>query len=97
MNNLQPAEEYRRYRAIELMEQGESKALISRILGVSVVSLNNWQKRSRRGEDLKTRPRSGRPRTITDEQLTELSRLLSEGAVAHGWVNNLWTSARAER
>ena len=94
MNNLQPAEEYRRYRAIELMEQGESKALISRILGVSVVSLNKWQERSRRGEDLKTKPRSGRPRSITDEQLTELSRLLSEGAVAHGWENNLWTSAR---
>jgi len=76
------------------MEQGESKDLISRILGVSLGSLYKWQERSRRGEDLKTKFRSGRPRTITDEQLTELSRLLSEGAVAHGWENNLWTSAR---
>jgi transposase len=94
MNNLQPADEYRRYRAVELMEQGESKELISRILGVSSTSLNTWKKRFRDGEDLKTKARSGRPRTITDEQLAELSRLLSEGAIAHGWENNLWTSAR---
>ena len=94
MNNLQRADEYRRCRAVVLMERGESKDLISRILGVSLVSLNKWQERSRRGEDLKTKARSGRPRTITDEQLTELSRLLSKGAVVHGWENNLWTSAR---
>ena len=55
MNNLQQADEYRRYRAVELMEQGESKDLISRILGVSLGSLNKWQERSRRGEDLKTK------------------------------------------
>ena len=97
MKNLQRADEYRRYRAVELMEQGESKDLLSRIFGVSLMTLNKWQEQSRRGEDLKTKAGSGRPRTITDEQLTELSRLLSEGAVAHGWVNNLWTSARAER
>jgi transposase len=94
MNNLQRADEYRRYRAVELMERGEPKDLISRILGVSLVTLNKWQERSRRGEDLNTKISSGRPRTISDEQLTELSRLLSEGAVAHGWENNLWTSAR---
>jgi len=88
------SDEYRRYRAVELMEQGESKALISRILGVFRASLNTWQRRSRRGEDLKSKPLSGRPRSITDEQLAELSRLLSEGAVAHGWENNLWTSLR---
>jgi putative transposase len=76
------------------MERSEPKDLISRILGVSLVTLNKWQERSRRGEDLNTKISSGRPRTISDEQLTELSRLLSEGAVAHGWENNLWTSAR---
>ena len=94
MKNLQRADEYRRYRAVELMERGEPKDLISRILGVSLVTLNKWQERSRRGEDLNTKISSGRPRTISDEQLTELSRLLFEGAVAHGWENNLWTSAR---
>src|ERR1035437_4481904 len=49
---------------------------------------------SSKGRFLPRPASSGRPRTITDEQLTELSRLLSEGAVAHGWENNLWTSAR---
>ena len=92
MKNLQRPDEYRRYRAVELMERGEPKESISRILGVSLVTLNKWQERSRRGEDLNTKICSGRPRTISDEQLTELSRLLSEGAVAHGWENNLWTS-----
>ena len=38
MKNLQRADEYRRYRAVELMERGEPKDLISRILGVSLVT-----------------------------------------------------------
>jgi transposase len=36
----------------------------------------------------------GRPRKLTDAQLGELAALLSKGATAHGWPNELWTAKR---
>jgi len=36
----------------------------------------------------------GRPRKLTDPQLDELAMLLSKGAMAHGWPNELWTTKR---
>lgn len=38
--------------------------------------------------------RVGRPRKLTDAQLAELEALLSMGATAHGWPNELWTTKR---
>jgi len=86
--------EFRRRRAVELIQQGESKELISRILGVHRASLNVWQRKANAGESLRTKPGSGRPRRLNSQQLSELERLLKQGATAHGWENNLWTSPR---
>jgi transposase len=86
--------EFRRRRAVELMQRGESKAVISRILGVRVYSLNVWMQRAEAGDDLKTKPAGGRPRRLTDTQLIQLKALLVKGAMSHGWENNLWTSLR---
>jgi hypothetical protein len=36
----------------------------------------------------------GCPYKLTDEQLGELEELLSKGAPAHGWLNDLWTTKR---
>jgi transposase len=46
------------------------------------------------GEDLAHKPNPGRRRRLNDEQLQRLSELLKQGAEAHGWENNLWTSLR---
>jgi transposase len=86
--------DFLRYRAIDLMKKGEPKNLISRFLGVSRHSLNNWWKRVVNGESLDRKPSSGRPRRLKNQQLDELAALLSRGALAHGWENNLWTSLR---
>src|ERR1035441_6893981 len=86
--------EFRRRRAVELMQQGESREIISRILGVSTVSLNVWLKKVNAGETLKTKPHTGRPRRLNDQQLAELEELLKKGPTAHGWQNNLWTTRR---
>jgi len=86
--------EFRRRRAVELMQQGESKEIISRILGVSRVSLNVWLRKTEAGETLKTKPNKGRPRRLNDQQLAELEELLKKGPTAHGWQNNLWTTRR---
>lgn len=92
--NIVSVADFLRYRAVELMKNGEPKELISRILGVSRVSLNKWWNRHLDGESLKRKPNPGRPRRLTDQQLVKLAGLLSEGPLAHGWENNLWTSLR---
>lgn len=40
------------------------------------------------------RPGAGRPRKLTADQLAELEQLLLQGATAHGWINDLWTTKR---
>lgn len=90
------ATEFRRRRAVELMQQGESKEIISRILGVRRNSLNIWQRKTQAGISLTTRINTGRPRRMNLEQLVKLEELLKKGATAHGWENNLWTSRRVQ-
>lgn len=91
---IESSTEFRRRRAVELMQQGEDKEIISRILGVSRNSLNVWLRKTNAGESLETKPISGRPRRIDIKQLAELEQLLSKGATFHGWQNNLWTTLR---
>lgn len=94
MSSIERVEEFRRRRAVELVKQGESKDIISRILGVTVTAINRWVLRALAGDDLKTKPGTGRPRRMTDKQLEELEELLLRGATSHGWQNNLWTTLR---
>jgi transposase len=94
MPSIETAAEFRRRRAVELMLQGEPKALISRVLGVGVASLGAWMRKSQAGDTLKTKPSSGRPRRLNGSQLEQLRALLAKGAVSHGWENNLWTTLR---
>jgi len=76
------------------MKEGESKDTISRIFGVRRTSLSAWLKRTNAGEDIATKSGGGRPRRMNDRQLEELEELLKQGATAHGWQNNLWTTKR---
>jgi transposase len=91
---VESAMEFRRRRAVELLQRGEPKEIISRILGVSKNSLNVWLQKANAGESLKTMPCGGRPRRLNGQQLAELEELLKEGPAAHGWDNNLWTTLR---
>jgi transposase len=86
--------DFLRSRAVKLMQDGEPKELISRILGVSRTALNRWANRHLDGSCLERKSGSGRPRRLTDHQLVKLAGLLSEGSLAHGWENNFWTSLR---
>src|SRR5882672_5306167 len=94
MRAVESVSEFRRRRAVQLMLLGESKGIISRILGVSRNSLNVWLRKKEAGESLKTKPGSGRPRRLSDQQLKELEESLKKGPVPHGWENNLWTTRR---
>src|SRR5215471_10988391 len=85
--------QWRRTRAVELMDQGECPALIARILGVTTNSLYRWSRMAQAGA-LESKPHLGPPRRLTDRDYEDLEKLLLEGATAHGWINNLWTAAR---
>ena len=65
--------DFLRYRAVELMKNGEPKELISRILGVTRTSLNNWWVRHLNGESLDRKPHPGRRRRLTQQQLDKLA------------------------
>ena len=86
--------ERRRRRAVSLLEQGESPAVVARILGVRRTSLHRWRKMAGQAEGLTAKPSTGANRRLTDAQLVELEQLLSKGAPAHGFPNELWTAAR---
>ena len=88
------AREFRCRRAVWLMEAGESPRVIARVLGVSVASVYKWHKILLSGIKLKTKPPCGRPRKLSTEQIEILRDLLKQGATAHGWPNELWTSDR---
>jgi transposase len=49
---------------------------------------------ARHTEGLAAKPVPGARRRLTDPQLSELEGLLSRGATAHGFPNELWTAAR---
>jgi transposase len=86
--------ERRRRRAVALVEQGEAPAVVARILGVTPSALHRWRRMARQGPGLAAKPVSGAKRRLTDAQLRQLQDLLDQGAPAHGFLNELWTSAR---
>jgi transposase len=91
-----PAElERRRRRGVELLHSGESPTLIAYMLGIDRSSLYRWKKRAEQGPlALNARPHPHRPPRLSTAQLGELEDLLTQGAVAHGWPNHLWTTGR---
>ena len=86
--------ERRRRRAVELLDQGETPAVVARILGVRPTSLHCWRMLARRADGLAAKPPFGAKRRLCDAQLAELEQLLLQGAPAHGFPNELWTAAR---
>lgn len=86
--------EFRRRRAVELHEEGEQAKNIARYLGVCTASVHRWVKLSRDGMAIDPQPSGGRPRRISPEQIEILRDKLAEGATAHGWPNEIWTTTR---
>src|SRR5437879_35393 len=86
--------EFKRRRGVQLMEEGEDTTVLARVLGVWKASLYRWRQISRNHGSLKFVSRGGRPRKLSVDQMEALRELLSRGAMAQGWPNELWTSDR---
>lgn len=71
-----PAKEVERAKIVLLAADGQSNKLIAQRLGVKEHTVGYWRKRFAKGGivALSELPRSGRPRTITDEQVAEVVR-----------------------
>jgi transposase len=68
---------------------------IARFLGVDRSSVYRWRKAAERGAAaLAAQPQPHRPPALTTTQLWRLEKLLAQGPAAHGWANQLWTTAR---
>ena len=86
--------ERRRRRAVALVEQGEPRATVARILGVQPKTVARWLRLARQPQGLAAKPHPGPAPGLSDGDLRRLEELLAQGARRHGWRNQLWTAAR---
>jgi transposase len=92
----QQLNEWRRLRAWALHQEGWSGGAIARVLGVTPGAISQWLKRAREGgaQALVHRMPPGPPSKLTAEQKAALVRLLEQGAEAHGFLGDVWTTKR---
>ncbi len=88
--------ERRRHRAMRWLDEDRSLHEVAGLIGCHASSVMRWRDARRRGgeEGLKVRRASGRPRKLSDERCARLLELLLEGAMAHGYRTELWTTQR---
>lgn len=87
--------EARRFRAYELAQTGWSQTAIAEALGVTQSAVSKWLTKAAAGpEALRARKSPGRPVKLTAIQRETLVTLLTQGAEAHGFDGEVWTSAR---
>lgn len=88
--------EWRRQRAIELMEAGKTPAEVAEFLAVGRNTVYRWRRRYRQGGrgGIASRSIPGRPPRLRVEQRAMLLRCLEQGARAHGFPTDHWTQQR---
>lgn len=91
------ARERIRLQAVERFEGGEKSRDIAVALRVSVRSVERWRRQWREGgaAGITSKGSPGRPR-LSDAQIERLERELECGPLAHGWIDQRWTLARAK-
>jgi transposase len=91
--------ERRRKRAVELLAQGLSLTEVARRVGASVSAVWRWRDAYATGGQvaLAPKPVPGRPRKLDPSEHPRLWEILLEGAMAHGFANDLWTCKRIAR
>jgi transposase len=88
--------EWRRRRAWELSEQGWNQKEIAEALGVTQGAVSQWMKigREQGEEGLRGKIAQGAKARLSQEQLAQLPALLEQGAEAHGFRGEVWTTQR---
>jgi transposase len=88
--------EERRKRVITFLKQKLSLHEIARRMGCHASSVLRWRDAVKKGgkDALKAKPIPGRPPKLTAKEKQRLVRLLTKGAMAHGYRTELWTTKR---
>jgi putative transposase len=92
--------EERRRKAVRMVLDGTPKEDVSRSVGASITSVNNWCRayaKSGKKNDLDALSASkhtGRPSRMTGAQLDRLGNMLLLGAEHYGYEVDLWTTER---
>jgi len=88
--------EERRRRVITFLKQKLSLHEIARRIGCHASSVLRWRNALQAGGPaaLTTKPAPGRPPRLRAAQKARLVRLLRQGAMAHGYRTELWTTQR---
>ena len=82
---------------MQAIVNGESRAIVAKVLGVHPKTVARWVRASQCPGGLDAKPQLGPTPGLTDADLQRLGELLAKGAKAHGWHNQLWTAARVAR
>jgi transposase len=87
--------EQRRRQAVRAIQAGDKVKDVARILGVGQRSIYRWLKFAHEQPNgLAAKPHPGSPTRLSPVQIVELEQMLLQGAQAHGWSNQLWTTQR---
>jgi transposase len=88
--------EWRRLRAWKLTQQGWNQKKIAEALGVTEGAVSQWTKigRTQGEEGLRGKIAQGPASRLSKEQLGQLPALLDQGAEAHGFRGEVWTTER---
>jgi transposase len=86
--------ELRRRQAVRAIQAGDSVKDVARIIGVKPRSIYRWLLLANKADGLAAKPHAGPATRLSGQQQQELEQLLCQGAKAHGWANELWTTQR---
>src|SRR3954467_4871586 len=89
--------ERRRKQAVQAVTGGESRTTVAKVLGVHYKTVARWVRQARKPGGVDAKPQPRLEPALSDADLRKLERLLTKGAKAHGWHNELWTATRVTR
>ena len=86
--------EQRRRQAVLAVQKGDKVKDVARINGVHPRSVFRWLQLAQQQNGLAAKPHPGPATRLSSKQQRRLETLLRQGAHAHGWPNQLWTTQR---
>src|ERR1700680_1664055 len=86
--------EQRRRQAVLAVQKGDHVKDVARIIGVNRRSIYRWLNLLQQTDAPAPKPHPGPETRLSLTQQRQLERMLRQGAQAHGWPNQLWTTQR---
>jgi putative transposase len=88
--------ETRRLAAAKELLNGVTQSQVARRYGVSRTTASRWHRSivHKGVEGMRRRRATGRPCRLTADQVASIRQMYFEGAAAHGFTNDRWTTGR---